>query len=456
MLIVYLLVFNEMLFFRPQNSNLITGSRLILTGVLLILSCLSCSRQTDQSAKEVFVKENNGKYILYRNGQPYFIKGAAGSSHFNTLKNIGGNTIRVWDTVGLAAVLDSAHMNKLAVVVGLPIANSDYMALYNDSTKVAKQHTAFKAIVNRFKAHPAVLMWCIGNELDFPYKPSYNNFYQAFNKLTDMIRKEDPNHPITTTVLNFNKKYISNIKFRCDIDIISFNIFNRINLLKEDLKSATLLWRGPYMLAEWGIDGPWDGTLQTAWGAYIENTSNKKAEFYLTRYKKHMPLEDPRFLGSFVFYWGNKQEGTHTWFSLFDEHGASSEAVEVMRSIWTGKPKDNTFPQINYMLLNKKGARDNIILSPHANASAEVLLLKQSKIKSIKWEIFKEDWYKQNNLHNIKKLKPLQNLIKSDGGLKVEFIAPKEEGPYRLFATIHDDNGHFATCNTPFYIVADK
>ncbi|MFA4868860.1 MAG: glycoside hydrolase family 2 TIM barrel-domain containing protein [Pedobacter sp.] len=444
-----------MLFFRLRNLNKIKVISILLSSSFLILNLLSCSRQTEKSTKEVYIKESSGKYSLYRNGQPYIIKGAAGYSHFNTLKNIGGNTIRIWDTVGLSTILDSARLNKLAVIVGLPIANSDYMALYNDSTKVTKQHNAFKAIVNRFKGHPAVLMWCIGNELDFPYKPSYNNFYQAFNKLTDMIRKEDPNHPITTTVLNFNKKYISNIKFRCNIDIISFNIFNRINYLRDDIKSATLLWRGPYMIAEWGIDGPWDGTLQTAWGAYVENTSNKKAEFYLNRYKKYMPLEDPRFLGCFIFYWGNKQEGTHTWFSIFDENGASSEAVDVMRHIWTGKRQGSTFPQIKYMLLNKKGAMDNIILSSHANANAEVLLLEQSKIKAIKWEVFKEDWYKEN-LHNIKKLKPLQNLIKSDGALKVDFIAPKEEGPYRLFATIYDYNGHFATCNTPFYVVADK
>ncbi|MNL45004.1 hypothetical protein D3C87_1676180 [compost metagenome] len=168
-----------------------------------------------------------------------------------------------------------------------------------------------------------------------------------------------------------------------------------------------------------------------------------------------MPLEDSRFLGCFIFYWGNKQEGTHTWFSIFDENGASSEAVDVMQFIWTGKRQGSTFPQIKYMLLNKKGAMDNIILSSHSNANAEVLLLEQSKIKSIKWEVFKEDWYKEN-LHNIKKLKPLQNLIKSNGALKVDFIAPKEEGPYRLFATIYDYNGHFATCNTPFYVVAEK
>ena len=428
----------------------------ITVAVVLLLMLFSCEPEKRSSSAKVAIKENRGKYTLYRNGKPYFIKGAAGSTNFCALKNAGGNTMRIWDTVHLARVLDSAAANNLTIIVGLPIANSNYTALYNDPARVAKQFNAFKRIVARFKAHPAVLMWCIGNELDFPYKLSYNSFYKAFNQLTDMIHKDDPDHPITTTLLNFNKKYIFNIKFRCDIDVISFNIFSRIPLLREDLKKVSLFWEGPYMLAEWGINGPWEGTEQTAWGAYIEKTSNKKAELYLNRYKKYVPLEDSRLLGAFVFYWGNKQEGTPTWFSMFDESGAKSEAVDVMRYLWTGKPYEGTFPQINYMLLDTKGAGDNILLSPRLQSVAELKMLDKNKIRSVKWEILKEDWFKKNNVHSSKKLKPLKSMIKDAGSLKIHFISPAEEGPYRIYATIYDYNGHFSTCNTPFYVVTDK
>lgn len=430
--------------------------KVIIPALFVVLLFFGCAQKQRTGQAKVYVKKEKGTYTLYRNGKPYAIKGAAGYSHFRELQHFGGNTLRVWDTVGLAGILDSAEANGIAVVVGLPIANSDYMALYNDSLRAHKQYIAFEAVVNRFKGHPAVLMWCIGNELDFPFKPSFNNFYKAFNEITAMIRRDDPDHPITTTVLNFNKKYIFNIAYRCDIDVISFNIFSRLNFLRDDLKSISLFWSGPYMLAEWGINGPWEGTEQTAWGAYLENTSDKKAAVYLDRYKNHMPVEDPRFLGCFTFFWGNKQEGTHTWFSLFDEKGARSEAVDAMQVIWKGKSKETAYPQIKYMLLNKKGSRDNIILSPGSTSTAQVLMQGQSKIKSIKWEIFKEDWYKKNNLHNIKKLKPLEGLITDSGSLKVDFTAPLKEGPYRIFATIYDEDGHFATCNTPFYVVTDK
>lgn len=441
---------------KNKYPNKTTMNKITLPVLFISLFLFSCSQRQADPSKKVYIKKNNGTYTLYKNGKPYHVKGAAGYSNFNTLKNIGGNTIRIWDTTHLARILDSAQVNNLSVIVGLPIANSDYPALYNDSIKVATQFKAFKSIINRFKNNPAILMWCIGNELDFPYKRTYNNFYKAFNELTNMIRKDDPEHPITTSVLNFNKKYIFNIKTRCDIDLISFNIFSRIASLRSELKQVALFWNGPYMLTEWGIDGPWDGTEQTAWGAYIENTSNKKAEFYLNRYKKDMPTEDPRFLGSFVFFWGNKQEGTPTWFSMFDENNLKSEAVDVMQYLWTGKHGTHPFPQIKYMLLNEKGARDNIILSANSKSSAEVLMLNKNGIKSINWQIFKEDWYKKKNLNSTRKLKPLENLIKENQSLKIDFTAPKEEGPYRIFATIYDENGHFATCNTPFYVVTDQ
>lgn len=352
--------------------------------------------------------------------------------------------------------MDSAKANQLTVIVGLPIFNSDYKSFYNDTAKVNGQYRAFKSVVNKFKNHPSVLMWCVGNELDFPFKPSYNNFYRAFNQLTEMIHQDDPEHPITTTVLNFNMKYLFNLILRCDIDVVSFNIFGRITFLREDLKRISWFWNEPFMVTEWGIDGPWEGTAQTAWAAYIEDTSTKKAEQYQDRYEKYMPTEQPGFLGAFAFFWGNKQEGTQSWFSMFDAQEGKSQVVDAMKFLWTGKHLEYSFPQVKYMLLNEMGARDNIFLSPGHTFSAKVLMLNKDHIKSVKWEIYPEDWYKKNNLHNDKKLQPLVQEIKTAQFLEDKFQAPKAEGPYRIFATIYDDHGNFSTCITPFYVVTDK
>jgi hypothetical protein len=177
----------------------------------------------------------------------------------------------------------------------------------------------------------------------------------------------------------------------------------------------------------------------------------------MKRYQQEMPVDDPRLLGACVFFWGHKQETTHSWFSIFDETGESSESVASLQYLWTGKPSTVKYPEIQYMLLNHKGARDNIILNPAAPASAEVLMFAgHDDVKSVKWEIFKEDWYKENRMNNIKKLQPLSHLIETGDGLQTKFVSPSDEGPYRLFATIYDHYGHFASCNTPFYVVSNQ
>ncbi|KAA6437094.1 hypothetical protein FEM33_20050 [Dyadobacter flavalbus] len=411
----------------------------------------------NQTERRVHIRKQNGKYVLYKNNKPFFIKGAGGSANLNLLKQLGGNAIRIWDTTNLGVVLDSAHANNISVIVGLPVQNSNVADMYQDPDRIAAQHRAFKKIVNRFRKHPAVLMWCVGNELDFPYGLSYNRFYRAYNDLTDMIHQDDPHHPVTTTVLNFNPKYIATLQIRCDIDLISFNIFSLLDTFRENLKHHLWLWNGPYMVLEWGIDGPWQGTMQTAWGAYIEKTSTEKAAIYGERYLRYMPLESQRFLGGFVFFWGNKQETTHTWFSIFDAEGRKTAAVKTMKYLWTGKTLNETFPEIKHMRVENRDAYQNIILVPNRKSQAEVTLLSSAdSIKTIKWQIFKEDWFKKNNENSTRLLKPLSQLMKADQGLKAVFTTPAQEGPYRIFATVYDHKGNLATCNTPFYVLSTR
>jgi hypothetical protein len=211
------------------------------------------------------------------------------------------------------------------------------------------------------------------------------------------------------------------------------------------------------MITEWGNNGPWGDEPQTAWGAYIEPSSTKKAAQYLSRYKENMPIEDPRFLGSFIFYWGQKQETTHTWVSLFDEYGNKTEAVSIAQYIWTGKKKMNDPPKISNILINHKEASANIIFQTADTANAEIFLMQpDSNITKIKWEIYPEDWYKKSGRNNTIKPVAISGRIMNSKDLKASFIAPAKAGPYRLFAGIYDKYGNMATCNIPFYVIQNK
>jgi hypothetical protein len=266
-----------------------------------------------------------------------------------------------------------------------------------------------------------------------------------------MIHHDDPNHPVTTTLQYTRTPLVLSVFVLTDIDVLSFNIFGSINFFERDLKRLSWFWRGPYMLTEWGIDGPWEGTKATSWGAHIETSSNIKSEQYLMRYEKAMPVTDGRFLGSFAFYWGKKQETTHTWFSMFNDKGAKTQVVSILKYIWSGK-KPKKQPEIHYLTIN--GRSDDIIMNSNQLVNANIVLSEQSTtIKKIQWEIYPEDWYKKNNRPNIIKPELLQSYNRSPDNLDLSFTSPQKPGPYRLFVTIYDNDEDITTCNTPFYVV---
>jgi hypothetical protein len=424
----------------------------IATFFLILPACKT--RPSDNLDATVSIKKSNGHFKLYRNGKPFIIKGVAGHSNLAKLKKIGGNTIRTYDTLNLKPILDDAAANGLAVIVGIPLPESEYSNYtYNKPLVANKQFRDIKRLVNRFKNHPALLIWCVGNELDFSPNIKHLDFYREFNKIVEMIHRDDPDHPVTTTMNNFYPKNLICISLFTNIDILSTNYFKSLDEIKGDLQKVSLIWGGPFIVSEWGIDGPWRAT-RNAWGARIEETSQKKAERYRDVYQ-FMPSDNPGFLGSLVFYWGSKQETTHTWFSMFDEKGRQAEAVGVMENNWTGKNSQPQSPDVDFMLINSKGAMENIILKPGVNAEATLRISDPDSTAYTIWEIYPEDWFYPGNEKNDKKLKPIVGSFHSTGYTEAKFKAPAIEGPYRIFATVYNRSGSFASCNTPFYVVSN-
>ncbi|KAA2245365.1 hypothetical protein F0L74_05220 [Chitinophaga agrisoli] len=424
---------------------------ILISAVFVLFSFIHCNTSTSpiRNNAKVFIHKEGSSYTIYRNGKPFVVKGAAGYTQLATLRAIGGNTIRTWDTINLGAILDEAQRNNLAVIAGLPLPGSNYLNyFYKDADKVAANYRGLQQIITRYKDHPALLMWCLGNEPGFNNKPGSRYFYRAFNALLDMIHATDPGHPVTTTMVNFSIWEALWIKWKVHgLDLVSFNIFGQLQQLQAKLHKYSWIWNGPFLISEWGAYGPWEAPV-TAWGAPIENTSTKKAEHYQQLYAQ-LPANDPRFLGALVFYWGQKQETTPTWFSLFDEHGAVTAAVNTLQYLWTGKQAAAPAPVINYMLLGGKGAADNIMLPPNALQTARVLDSAAAGPHTLHWELWQEDWFSELNR---KPLKLLDTLITTNSR-QLQFRTPVKEGPYRIYVKLSDSSGNFATANTPFYVV---
>ena len=147
----------------------------------------------------VQVKALGSGYQLYRNGKPYVVKGASvvDMDMLRAIKAAGGNSIRLYDTHNAGPILDSAHKLGLTVTLGLKLKQARREMDYGDDAAVARQFAELKKEVLRYKDHPALLMWAIGNETTLFIPHYYRNFFalrkvfRAVDAVARMIHQVD-------------------------------------------------------------------------------------------------------------------------------------------------------------------------------------------------------------------------------------------------------------------------
>ncbi|NND93721.1 MAG: hypothetical protein HKN45_02590, partial [Flavobacteriales bacterium] len=164
--------------------------------IFLLLSILLTSSINGQVSK-VTVEKVGDKWTMFRNGEPYFVKGVGGSTELDKAVEIGANSIRTWglDQLG-EGLLDEAHEMGLSVMVGLWVGQERQGFDYNDTVAVRQQFERFERAVKKYKDHPAVLLWGVGNENDLFY--SNIKVWDAIQDIAAMIHEVDPNHPTST------------------------------------------------------------------------------------------------------------------------------------------------------------------------------------------------------------------------------------------------------------------
>lgn len=427
--------------------------------VLLILSP-SCgeykSKETTESGPiKVEFKQTNGKYELYRDGKPYYIYGAGCEyGDVTSIATHGGNSFRTWSTEngresGLE-ILNKAQANGLTVMMGLDLEKERNGFDYNNDSLVKKQFEYMKAEVIKYKDHPALLGWGLGNELNLDY--TNKKVWDAVNDLAKMIHEVDGNHPATTMLAGINKNEVDYIKANCpDIDFLSIQMYGDVINLQQRIKDSG--WDGAYIVSEWGATGHWE-VGKTAWDAPIEQTSSEKADAIKNRWDKAIYSNKTHCLGSYVFLWGQKQERTPTWYGLFLESGEETEAIDVMHQAWTGKLPENRVPRLDSIFVNGKTRFENIKLRAGNNYYVEVFARDyDGDSLTITSEILPDipEYYGTGG--DYEKRPPTIHTTKSKGfSNKIAFKSPDKDGAYRVFIYVYDGNNNAATANVPFYV----
>lgn len=429
--------------------------RLVFWNIVIVSLILKSCKSTEEGPVKVEVKFEDGMYQLYRRGEPYYIKGAG--LEFGDIKSLaeaGANSFRTWRTENkmrtAQEVLDEAHKYGLTVTMGLEIAKERHGFDYNDSVKVKEQFKYIKGEVLKYKDHPALLAWGIGNELNLHY--TNNKVWDAVNDIAKMIHEVDGNHPATTMLAGIGKGEVEYIEQNCpDIDFLSIQMYGDIINLAMRIKDAG--YEGPYIVTEWGATGHWE-VDSTEWGIQIEQTSTEKSEVIKERWEKAITANPAHSLGSYVFLWGQKQERTPTWYGFFLETGEKTEQVGTMQFLWTGKYPEKRAPGIKEITLNGKTRFNNIYLSPDEDFNLKVDVINHTGEElKIKTEILPDiqDYYADGGDFE-ERPESLSKFEFDNTSEKILLHAPSKSGPYRVFVYLLDNYNQTATANVAFFV----
>ena len=431
-------------------------SRRLLPLLICVVFALACSLTRSEQINNngptrVQIGKLDGGYKLLVNNAPFYIKGGGverGSQE--KLREHGGNSFRTWSADNGQQVLDRALANGLYVAMGLDVDHERRGFDYDNADAVSKQLAKLTAQVEKLKNHPALLVWVIGNELNFEKNPKV---WDAVNAISRKIHEIDPNHPTTTTLAGFKKETAELVKSRAaDLDFICFQMYADIVNLPRYLRESA--WDKPYIVTEWGATGHWE-CGKTDWDAPIENDSTTKGNFYRTRYEKAIQVDNKLCLGSYVFFWGQKQERTPTWYGMFLKSGEETAAIDTMQYIWTGSWPANRSPVLEGVWLDEKKASQSVHVKLGKSYSAKVKASDpDGDALTYSWEVMEESTERKVGGDRESVPKRLSGLIEASDKSEVSVKAPEKSGAYRLFVYVFDGKGHAAHANIPFYVDA--
>ena len=402
----------------------------------------------------VEVGMQDGRYVLLRGGEPYIVRGAG--IEFADVGNFaahGGNSLRTWRTDSrfstAAQVLDDAARHGVTVVMCIEIGRERLGFDYDDAEAVAEQLEYARGEVMRYKDHPALLAWMVGNEANLFFENP--RVFDAINDIASMIHEVDGRHPVTTALAGFSPELGGLIRERApDLDFVSIQMYGDIVRLPEILEASD--WEAPLFVTEWGAIGHWE-VEQTNWGAPIEQNSSEKAANYLRSYDIAIASNPTQIMGSFVFLWGQKQERTPTWYGLFLADGAETEAIDVMHYIWNGEWPANRAPVVEGMFLDERSAPDNVTLAADAIYEARIVATDPDQdTLRYRWEIMRESEATQEGGDLEEVPERIDGRIDAPDRDRVRVTAPTGQGAYRLFAYVYDGQGNAGHANIPFYV----
>ena len=379
---------------------------------------------------------------MTRGGQPYFVKGAGGSGRLEELAARGANSIRTWNTAGLASILDEAEKLGLTVSAGIWLESECSWFSYQNPAHCAKQVERVRKEVILHRDHPALLAWGVGNEAEGD--GTNTAYWQQLDRLAQLVKELDPAHPTFTAIAGMNPVKAAGLDTHVPhLDFVGINSYGAIFSLRKHL--SKMGWKRPWMLTEWGPQGFWERP-KTTFGAPLEQTSSEKAAMLRRAYQSAI-FPDGGCLGSYVFLWGWKFEATVTWFGLLTHEGHTTASADALQEMWAGSKPANQAPAIESLLgVPKSPLEAGGTFDARVDATDP-----DGDTLAWHWAVLPEAG-KHVPGKRLPMPAPVGTTASEPTCNRVAVTAPDKPGIYRLHAWVSDGMGNAATANVPFEV----
>lgn len=416
--------------------------------LILLLTFFSYTAGEEMLAGNICkISGRKGNWVLLVNKKPFYIKGVGcgkycgskGEDYLKLAKELGANTVRTWGTdQGTEEYLNKAREYGLMVIAGIWMNYADGSTYYSyisgkDYMELKKQEII--DYVNKFKNHPAILIWGIGNEtIHFTNSEEERiAFCKYLNNIIKIVHKIDPAHPVMyvsaeVTAIPYIKKYVP------ALDIIGMNVYGSIQPAHNRCISSLNI---PYIITEYGPPGYWDRPKDEN-GQAIEPPDYEKAVWYRDQTRQIFRRQGYN-LGGVAFQIGESTEETLTWWNI-NYRNYKTASFHMLSSLYKSETVKNTAPTIKSILLSKtKDIKpgEKIKVSVKAIDSENDFLTYSYALSHEKTH------YLQFRLHQ-------EIPVKVTGtGPQNQLIIPEdlEEGIYRLYVFVTDSQGNIATAN---------
>lgn len=353
----------------------------------------------------------------------------------------GARVVRVYRESD-AWVLDAAAQLGMKVVMGLWVEHPRHGFRLDDKAAMRAREAAIRAFVTRYRHHPALLAWGVGNEVETGEADPLPA-WRAVDRLAGVVKASDPDHPTLMVVADTGLEQLRRLADCCpQVDLLGINVYaGAVFDLPQRLRAAGIT--KPVVVTELGPLGQWQAGRKP-WGAPVELTSTEKARFFQDALA--FLRGQAQIVGAFPFLWGAKQEQTETWHGLLLADGSLTAMTDVLAAAW-GRPAARPAPVIRGVGI----AADAFAPGQEISAGVDAAAFDGAAL-SAEWKVLAEatDLRRGGDREAAPARIPVR-MLHADAAT-VRFIAPAQPGAYRLFVTVRDRDGKAATANLPFLV----